>query len=139
MRLLNLRPQIRSLMLAVLFVAVGTWVGVLGWRRVQFLEQSRRCRQQAAYYAQHESQNVDAFAQIANIAHDVASAEPPAAGSHDGAWRAYRKYVSDLHAKVGIAKARLDDYERRRAVRRYLERLAAKYERAAMRPWLGAE
>ena len=64
---------------------------------------------------------------------------PPAAGSDEGAWSAYREYLSDLQSKVTIAKAWLDDYERYGAVRRYFERLAARYERAAIRPWRGVE
>jgi hypothetical protein len=52
---------------------------------------------------------------------------------------AYREYLSDLQTKVAIAKARLDTHERYGAVRRYFERLAARYERAAIRPWRGVE
>jgi hypothetical protein len=139
MRLLNLRQQVRSLMLVVLAVAMIAWVGVLGWRRAQFLGLARYFREHASRYAQAEELHADAIVMITNAELEIAGAEPPSARADDGAWRAYRGYLSDLQTKVKIARASLDEYEKYRAVRRYAERLAAQYERAAMRPWLGAE
>jgi hypothetical protein len=123
-------------MLAVLLAAIMVWAGVLLWRRTQFLELSRRSRAQAEFYAHAQGPRADEVAEVADLEHEVAHAEPPAAGSDVGAWRAYREYVSDLKLKVNIARARLNEYERRRAVRQYFERRAAKYERAANTPWL---
>ncbi len=126
-------------MLAVLIIAVIAWGGVLGWRRAEFQELSRHLREQAARYAQAERQHVDAVALVAGLERAIASAKPPAAGSDDGAWSAHREYVSDLQRMVKIAKARLDAYGGYRALHRHSERLAATYERAAMRPWLGID
>jgi hypothetical protein len=47
--------------------------------------------------------------------------------------------LSDLQTKLRIARTWLAEYERYHAVRRYSERLAAKYERAAMMPWFNVE
>jgi hypothetical protein len=139
MRLLNLRQQVRSLMLVVLAIAMIVWVGVLGWRRAQFLGLARYFREHASRYALAEALHADAIVKVTNAELEIAGAEPPSARADDGAWRAYRGYLSDLQTKVKIARASLDEYEKYRAVRRYAERLAAQYERAAMRPWLGAE
>jgi hypothetical protein len=134
MRLFQWLP---SLMLVVLAVAMIVWVGVLGWRRAQFLGRARYFREQASQYAQAEALHADAIAKVTNAEVEIAGAEPPSARSDDGAWCAYRGYLSDLQSKVKIARASLDEYEKYRAVHRYAERLAAQYERAAMRPWVG--
>ena len=137
MRLFQSLLRIRSLMLVVLAVAMIVWVGVLGWRRAQFLGLARYFREQASRYAQAEALHADAIAEVTNAELEIAGAEPPSARADDGAWRAYRGYLSDLQTKVKIARASLDEYEKYRAVHRYAERLAAQYERAAMRPWVG--
>jgi hypothetical protein len=139
MRLPNLRSRVRSLMLTVVIVAAIAWVCVLSSRRAHFLKFSQHCRGLAAFYARAESQNVDAVAQVADVEREVTSARPPAAGSDERAWSAYREYLSDLQTKLTIAKARLDEHERYGAVRRSFERLAAKYERAAINPWRSVE
>jgi hypothetical protein len=116
-------------MLAVLIVAVIAWLGVMGWRRAQFLRLSRYFREQAALYAQAESEHVDSVAQVATVEREIASAEAPGPRADSRAWRAYREYV----------RASLDELDRYRVVRRNSERLAAKYERAALTPWIGIE
>jgi hypothetical protein len=126
-------------MLAVLVVAVIAWVGVLSWRRARFLELSRRYRKQAAIYAGEASHYVDAVALVADLERAVASAEPPAAGSEIGAFNAYREYIADLQRRVTGANYVLDAYGGYCALRRHCERLSAKYERAAMRPWVGVD
>jgi hypothetical protein len=123
-------------MLAVLIVATIAWVGDLCFRRVHFLDLSRRCRAQAEHYADAERREVDAVAEVARVEREIAKADPPASGSGKSAWRAYREYLSSLQAKLKGARAWLDEYERCRAVRRQFERLAAKYERASRYPWL---
>jgi cell division protein FtsB len=139
MRLPHVRSRVRSLMLAVLIVAVIAWLGVLGWRRAQFLELSQHFRDQAATYREARQREADAIAEVAKLEREAASARPPAAGAAKSAWRAHRDNLSDLQAKLKIARAWLDQYERYDAVRRYSERLAAKYQRAAARPWLSVE
>ena len=139
MRLPHLRSRVRSLMLAVLIVAVIAWLGVMGWRRAQFLRLSRHFREQAARYAHAESRHVDSVAQVATVEREIASAEPPGPRADNWAWRAYREYVADLQAKLNVVRASLDELDRYRAVRRYSERLAAKYERAALTPWIDIE
>jgi hypothetical protein len=126
-------------MLAVLVVALITWVVVLNWRRARFLELSWRYREQATIYARMASEHVDAIALVADLERVVAGAEPPAAGSEIGAFRAYREYIADLQRRMRIADSELDAYGGYCALRRHCEQLAAKHERAAMRPWLGVE
>jgi hypothetical protein len=124
-------------MLVALAVAMIVWVGVLGWRRAPYLKLARYFRQHASRYAQAEALHADAIAEVANVELEIAGAEPPSARADDGAWRAYRCYLSALQAKLMVARAALDEYEKYRAVRRYAERLAVQHERAAMRPWVG--
>jgi hypothetical protein len=128
-------------MLAVLIVAVIVWLGVMGWKRAQYLRLSRHLREQAAVYAKAEREHVDSVAQVATVEREIASAEPPGPRADSRAWRASREYVADLRAKLNVVRASLDELDRYRAVRRYSVRLAAKYERAAMTPWIdiGAE
>ena len=126
-------------MLTVVIVAVIAWVCILSSRRTHFIKFSQHCRELAALYAQAESQSVDAVAQVADVEREVTRARPPAAGSDERAWSAYREYLSDLQTKVTIAKARLDEHERFVAVRRSFERLAARYERAAISPCRSVE
>jgi hypothetical protein len=136
---LHLRSRFRSLMLAVLIVAVIAWLGVMGWRSAQFLRRSQHLRGQAALYAEAEREHVDSVAQVATVEREIASAEPPGPRADSRAWRAYREYVGDLQAKLNVVRASIDEIDRIRAVRRYSERLAAKYERAALTPWIGIE
>jgi hypothetical protein len=126
-------------MLAVLVVSVIAWVGVLCWRRAHFLELSRRYREQAIIYAAAANQRIDAVALVADLERAAATAEPPAPGSDDGAWSAYREYIADLQRMIRIADARLDEYGGYLALRRHCEGLSAKYGRAATRPWIGVE
>jgi uncharacterized protein YerC len=135
----HLRSRVRSLMLAVLIVAVIAWLGVMGWRRAQFLRLAQHLREQAAVYAQAESEHVASVAQVATVEREIASAEPPGPRADSRAWRAYRDYVADLRAKLNVVRASLDELDRYRAVCRYSERLAAKYELAAMTPWIDIE
>jgi hypothetical protein len=128
--------RVRSLMLAMLAVVVLVWFGVLGWRRAQFLALAGYFREHASNYARAEAENAFAVAEVAEIEHEVAFAEPPSARADDGAWRAYRGYLSDLQTKLNNEKSSLDVYEHYRALHRYAQRLAAKYEFAATRPWV---
>lgn len=137
MRLFQCPLRIRYLMLVVMAVAMIVWVGVLGWRRAQYLSIGRRFREHASRYAQAEALHADAISEVANVELETARAKPPSARADDGAWRAYRSYLSDLQTKVQVARASLDEYENYRALRRAAERLAAQYERAAVRPWAG--
>jgi hypothetical protein len=123
-------------MLVVLAVAIIVWVGVLGWRSAQYLRLARYFREHASRYAHDEALHADAIAMVTDAELEIARAEPPSARADDGAWRAYRGYLSDLQTHVKVAKAALDEYENYRALRQYAERLAAKYERAAMKPWV---
>ena len=136
MRILNLR-SVRSLLLAVLIVAVIAGGTVLRWRSMHFLELSRYFRAQAATYAQAESRYMDAFARVADLERAVASAEPPSARADGGAWSAYREYLSDLRGQIKDANAALDVYGGYVAQRRRCEQLAAQFKRAAMTPWIG--
>jgi hypothetical protein len=124
-------------MFVILAVAMLGSVGVLGWRRAQFLALAKYFRDHATYYARAEAQHALAVAEIAKVEHEVAEAKPPSVGSDDGARRAYMDYLSSLKTKVKIARSSLDVYERYHAIHRYANRLAAKYERAATRPWVG--
>jgi hypothetical protein len=126
-------------MLAVLIVAVIAWLGVMGWRRAQFLRLSRYFREQAGAYAQAENEHVASVADVASVEREIANAEPPGPRADRRAWRAYGEYLADLRAKLNVVRASLDEVDRYRAVRRYSERLAAKYERAALTPWIGIE
>ncbi len=127
----------RSFMLIILAVAMLASVGVLGWKKAQFLALARYFREHASRYAQAEALHAGAIAEITNVELEIAGAEPPSARADDFAWRAYRRYLSDLQAKVKVAKSSLDAYDRYRALHRYAERLAAEYEHAATRPWIG--
>jgi hypothetical protein len=123
-------------MLVILAVAMLGWVGVLGWRRAQFLALAGYFREHASNYARAEAENAFAVAEVAEIEHEVAFAKPPSARADDGAWHAYRGYLSDLQTKLKGARASLDVYEHYHALHRYAKRLAAKYERAATTPWV---
>jgi hypothetical protein len=126
-------------MLAVLIVAVIAWLGVMGLRRAQFLRLSQHFREQAAVYAEAENEHVASVADVATVEREIASAEPPGPRADRRAWRAYREYLADLRAKLNVVRASLDELDRIRAVRRYSERLAAKYERASLTPWIGID
>jgi hypothetical protein len=126
-------------MLVVAVVAAMAWSGVMVWRRSQLLELSRRFRVQSAYYAKKESLELDSIEDVERLEREVAAATPPAAGADSGARWAYREYLFDSRARLQDARARLAVYEQNRAVRRFLERVAAKYERAANMPWLRVE
>jgi hypothetical protein len=136
-RLFQWLLRIRSLMLVVLAVAMIVWGGVLGWRRAELLSIARYFREQASRYAEAEALHADAIANVTNVELEIAVAEPPSARADGGAWRAYRDYLSDLETKVRVARASLDEYEKYRALHRDAKRLAAYYERADMRPWVG--
>ncbi len=103
------------------------------------MELARRFRAHSEYYAQKESLQLDSIGDVERLEREVAATVPPAAGADGGARWLYREHVSDLRARLKSARARLDEYERQRAVRRFLERVAAKYERAANMPWLRVE
>jgi hypothetical protein len=102
MRLLGLRPRVRSLMFMVLVVAVIAAGGVLSLRSAQFLARSQRFRAQAAIYKQLESEHSEAVARVVDLERAVAGAEPPSARADGGAWRAYRGYLSDLSVHLWL-------------------------------------
>jgi hypothetical protein len=77
MRLFQWLPRIRSLMLVALAVAMIGWVGVPGWRSVQYLKLARCFREHASRYAQAEALHADAIAEVANVELEIAGAEPP--------------------------------------------------------------
>ncbi len=139
MRRLNVRFRVRSLMVVVALVAAIAWSGVMYWRRGQLLDLSRHFRQLSTKYAELESTQVDSVGDVLRLEREVAATAPPAAGSDSGTRWLYREHVSELRSKLTRARERLDVYDRHRAVRRFLERVAAKYERAANMPWLRVE
>jgi hypothetical protein len=126
-------------MLVVAVVAAIAWIGVMYWRRGQLLELSLHFHKLSKTYAELESLQRDPIGDIEKLEREVAAAAPPPAGSDAGARWLYREHVSELRSKLTHARDRLDEYERHHAVRRFLERVAAKYERAANMPWLRVE
>ena len=138
-RLPKLRCRVRSLMLATLLVAVIAGGGVWRCRAARFLDLSRYYHARAAKYATAEREYADAIATVADLERAVAHADPPGPRGDDGAWSAYRGYLSKLQGEIKSAKSGLEVYEGYRALRRHCERFAATYERAARRPWLAVE
>jgi hypothetical protein len=128
------------LMLAAAIVAAIVWLDVMSSRRSQRLGRARQFRAQSVWYAQREQRRqLGVEGDVQKLAREVAAAEPPAAGSDAGAWKAHRECVDDVRASIKGLRQRLAEHERYGAIRRYFERLSARYEAAANTPWLNIE
>jgi hypothetical protein len=146
MGLHRVRITVRRMMALVAIMALLAYACLLAVRSAGFLKLARRYEAEATMYAELErihlgkvDEQKKGVTELSRRAED-AEGKAAARGTTLKVAQAESNYASNLRAILALKEGRLrferDDATRYSIMRRHYERLIAKYQCAAMQPWL---